>query len=316
MVVGSSTEGFLAFDGFSTWYRVTGELHSGLTPLVVVHGGPGCSHDYLENLADVAKGGRAVIHYDQVGGGRSTLLPTKGKEFWTVDLFLRELNNLLEGLGIADDYHLLGQSWGGMLGAEHAVREPRGLRSLILSNSPASMALWSSEAKVLRSRMDPAVAEVLDRHEAAGTTNDPEYERATQVYYDEHVCRVVPNPPELVRTTQFMSRDTTVYNVMNGPNEFHCVGTLKDWTIEDRVQRIAVPTLLLSGRHDEATPRTVQPFYDAIHGARWEIFESSSHMPFIEERERYLEVVNAFLLETDGQETHTSRILPRDGHAS
>ena len=141
-----------------------------------------------------------------------------------------------------------------MLGAEHAVREPRGLRSLILSNSPASMALWSSEAKVLRSRMDPAVAEVLDRHEAARTTNDPEYERATQVYYDEHVCRVVPNPPELVRTTQFMSRDTTVYNVMNGPNEFHCVGTLKNWTIEDRVHRIAVPTLLLSGRHDEATP--------------------------------------------------------------
>ncbi len=205
---------------------MTGDLHSGLTPLVVVHGGPGCSHDYLENLEDLAQNGRAVIHYDQVGGGRSTLLPTKGGKFWTVDLFLRELDNLLDGLDLRDDYHLLGQSWGGMLAAEHAVRQPIGLSSLILSNSPASMVLWSSEAKVLRAKMDPAVAEILDCHEARGTTSDPEYVEATQVYYDEHVCRVVPNPPELVRTTKFMARDSTVYHVMNGPNEFRCVGTL------------------------------------------------------------------------------------------
>jgi L-proline amide hydrolase len=190
-----------------------------------------------------------------------------------------------------------------MLAAEHAVRQPIGLSSLILSNSPASMVLWSSEAKVLRAKMDPAVAEILDCHEARGTTSDPEYVEATQVYYDEHVCRVVPNPPELLRTTEFMARDSTVYNVMNGPNEFYCVGTLRDWTIEDRVHRIAVPTLLLSGRHDEATPRTVQPFYDAIRGARWEIFESSSHMPFIEERDRYLELVNAFLTQVDDQKS-------------
>jgi L-proline amide hydrolase len=224
-----------------------------------------------------------------------------GAQFWTVDLFLGELDNLMGVLGVRDEYHLLGQSWGGMLAAEHAVQRPPGLRSLVVSNSPASMALWSSEAKVLRSRMDPAVAQALDRHEAAGTTTDPEYLRATQIYYDQHVCRVVPNPPELSRTTEFMARDSTVYNVMFGPNEFYCVGTLREWTIEDRLHRINVPTLLLSGRHDEATPRTVQPFYDAIRGARWEVFESSSHMPFIEERDRYLEVVDAFLTEVDDQ---------------
>ena len=316
MVIKSSIEGFLSFGDYSTWYRVTGDLHSGLTPLVVVHGGPGCSHDYLENLEDLAQNGRAVIHYDQVGGGRSTLLPTKGGKFWTVDLFLRELDNLLDGLDLRDDYHLLGQSWGGMLAAEHAVRQPIGLSSLILSNSPASMVLWSSEAKVLRAKMDPAVAEILDCHEARGTTSDPEYVEATQVYYDEHVCRVVPNPPELVRTTKFMARDSTVYHVMNGPNEFRCVGTLKDWTIEDRAHNISVPTLLLSGRYDEATPRTVQPFYDTIPGARWEIFESSSHMPFIEERERFIEIVDDFLRETSGQGSSTSAMTVRKGGSS
>jgi L-proline amide hydrolase len=292
-------EGTISFGEWSTWYRVTGDLDSGMTPLVVVHGGPGCTHDYLLALADVAESGRPVIHYDQLGGGRSTHLPDRGGDFWTVQLFLDELDNLLDSLGIADDYHLLGQSWGGMLGAEHAIRQPEGLRSVVLSNSPASMALWASEAKVLRGQLPPDVEETLDRHEADGTTSDPEYLTASQVYYDEHVCRVVPNPPEVVRTFEFLTADPTVYHTMNGPNEFFCIGTLKNWSVVERVQHIVAPTLLLSGRFDEATPATVQPFFDAIPDVRWEIFETSSHMPFIEERARYLSVVEDFLAQHD-----------------
>lgn len=292
-------EGSASFEEWSTWYRVTGDLDSGVTPLVVLHGGPGCTHDYVIALADLAKSGRPVVHYDQLGGGRSTHLPERGGDFWTVQLFLDELDNLLDSLGIADDYHLLGQSWGGMLGAEHAIRQPQGLRSLVLSNSPASMALWASEAKILRGQLPPEVEATLDRHEANGTTDDPEYLAATQVYYDEHVCRVVPNPPEVVRTTEMLNEDPTVYHTMNGPNEFFCVGTLKDWSVVDRVHSIVAPTLLISGRFDEATPATVQPFFDAIPDVRWEIFEVSSHMPFIEEREGYLSLVEDFLASHD-----------------
>jgi len=292
-------EGSASFREWSTWYRVTGDLDSGMTPLVVLHGGPGCTHDYVIALADLAKSGRPVVHYDQLGGGRSTHLPERGGDFWTVQLFLDELDDLLDSLGIADDYHLLGQSWGGMLGAEHAIRQPQGLRSLVLSNSPASMALWASEAKILRGQLPPEVEATLDRHEANGTTDDPEYLAATQVYYDEHVCRVVPNPPEVVRTTEMLNEDPTVYHTMNGPNEFFCVGTLKDWSVVDRVHSIVAPTLLISGRFDEATPATVQPFFDAIPDVRWEIFEVSSHMPFIEEREGYLSLVEDFLASHD-----------------
>lgn len=288
-------EGLLPFRGWETWYRVTGDLSSGLAPLVVVHGGPGCTHDYLESLTVLADAGRAVIHYDQLGGGRSTRLPDRGVDFWTVDLFLSELDNLLEGLGIQDSYHLLGQSWGGMLGAEHAIRRPTGLKSLVLSNSPASMDLWVSEAKVLRSQLARDVEEALDRHEAAGTTSDPEYLAASQVYYDEHVCRVVPNPAGLLRTMAFMDEDSTVYNTMNGPNEFFCIGSLRSWSVVDRVAAIEAPTLLLSGRHDEATPATVQPFFDHIPDVRWTIFEESSHTPFVEEPEQYFSAVNEFL---------------------
>ncbi len=292
-------EGFVPYGDYETWFRVTGDLDSELTSLVVAHGGPGCSHDYLVSLAEIASTGRPVIHYDQVGGGRSTLLPEKGPDFWTVDFFLDELDNLLHAHGIADQYSLLGQSWGGMLGAEHGIRRPKGLQALILSNSPASMALWASEAKVLRGLLPPEVEATLDRHEALGTTSDPEYLAAQQVYYDEHVCRVVPNPPEVQRTDEFLSRDSTVYNTMNGPNEFFCVGTLRDWSVVERVDQIIAPTLLLSGRYDEATPATVQPFFDRIPNVRWEIFEESSHMPFVEEPERYRSIVEAFLAEHD-----------------
>jgi L-proline amide hydrolase len=295
------TEGILPFGEYETWYRVTGDLSSDVTPLVVLHGGPGCSHDYLVSLAEIAHSGRPVIHYDQVGGGRSTLMPEKGPDFWTVELFLDELDNLLVQLGVDQRYHVLGQSWGGMLGAEHAIRRPQGLKGLVLSNSPASMALWASEAKILRSFMAPELEAALDRHEADGTTSDPEYLAATQVYYDEHVCRVLPNPPEVVRTFEFMSADSTVYNTMNGPNEFFCVGTLRDWSVVERVRQIEAATLLLSGRHDEATPATVQPFFDNIPNVRWEIFENSSHMPFVEEPEAYRHTVEEFLSSLDAQ---------------
>jgi L-proline amide hydrolase len=295
----TTTEGFAPFGDYETWYRITGDVHSGVTPLVIAHGGPGCSHDYLDSLTALARSGRAVIHYDQLGGGRSTHLPEHGEDFWTVELFLSELDNLLNSLGIRKRYDLLGQSWGGMLAAEHAIRQPSGLRGLVISNSPASMALWSSEAKILRGQLPHDIESALDRHESNGTLNDPEYLAATKAYYDEHVCRIVPNPPEVVRTFEIMAKDSTVYNIMNGPNEFFCVGTLRDWSVVDRVASITAPTLLLSGRHDEATPATVQPFFDHFSNVRWEIFEDSSHMPFVEEHDRYVDVVDAFLSELE-----------------
>ncbi len=294
-----TTSGTLDFRDWTTWYRVTGELPGARTPLVTLHGGPGASHDYLLSLTDLATGGRAVVHYDQLGCGRSTHLPERGGDFWSVELFLDELDNLLERLGLAEGYHLLGQSWGGMLAAEHAVRRPAGLRSLVISNSPASMALWSEAADALRAQLPDGVRETLKRHEAAGTYDDPEYLAATEAYYDRHVCRVRPYPAEVQHSFDQMGEDPTVYHTMNGPNEFYCVGTLRDWSIVERAALIDVPTLLVSGRHDEATPLVVQPYFDAIPDVRWEVFDESSHMPFVEERLLYMEVVGAFLAEHD-----------------
>ena len=222
----------------------------------------------------------------------------KGADFWQVPLLVDELDNLLRHLGLPQGYHMLGQSWGGMLGAEHAVTQPEGLRSLVIADSPASMALWLQEANKLRALLPPDVQATLLRHEADGTTDSEAYQSAVRVFYDRHVCRIAW-PPELEASFAALGEDPTVYYTMNGPSEFHCIGTIKDWSIIDRLHRVRAPTLLISGRHDEATPAVVQPYADLIADVRWTIFEESSHMPHIEETERFLAVVRAFLADHD-----------------
>lgn len=290
--------GYAPFHGHRTWYRITGDLDSG-TPLVVLHGGPGATHDYLLSLTDLAGQDRAVVHYDQIGNGHSTHLPDADPASWTPQLFRHELDNVLEHLGVADAYDLLGQSWGGMLAAEHAVRQPAGLRRLVIANSPASMPLWCEAARRLRAQLPHEVRETMRRHEATGDYGHPDYQAATEVFYQKHVCRVVPNPPEVQRTLEQLDAEPGVYHAMNGPTEFHVSGSLRDWSIVDRLPSITAPTLVLNGRFDEAADECVRPYQQWIPDARWERFEHSSHMPHVEERAAYMRLVDGFLRGAD-----------------
>jgi L-proline amide hydrolase len=286
-------------DTAETWYRLVGELRpDGPAPLVTLHGGPGATHDYLLSLADLA-GDRAVVFYDQIGNGRSTHYPERGADFWTVELFVRELYNLVEALRIADRHHVLGSSWGGFLAQEYALTQPKGLRSMVLADTAASFPDFVAEANRLRQELPPEVEATLKRHEEAGTTDDPEYEEACMVFYSRHLCRLDPWPPELVEAFAWIERDPTVYHTMNGPSEFHVVGSIKDWNVKDRLGEIDVPTLLVSGRHDEATPALQETLEAGIRDCEWILFEESSHVPHLEERERYMQLVGQWLSRHD-----------------
>lgn len=294
------TEGYADFDGHQTWYKVVGDLAAarsgeGPAPLVTLHGGPGASHDYLLSMTDLAADGRAVIFYDQTGNGNSAHFPDRGAGFYTVDLFVRELASLIEHLGIGGRYHVLGQSWGGMLALEHAISQPPGLRSVVLSNTAASFGIFSVEADALRAGLPADVEATLRRHEAAGSTSDPEYAAACEVYYRRHLCRLDPWPAEVVRSMEMLESDPTVYHTTNGPSEFYVVGSFKDWSALDRLDKVTVPALVISGRYDEATPRIQEELTGAIAGAEQVMLEESSHMPFWEERESYMSAVGSFL---------------------
>ncbi len=293
-------EGTIPFKGYSTWYRIVGERDEpGKFPLLCLHGGPGAAHDYLESLEAMADTGRQVIFYDQLGCGRSAI-PESKPEMWTVELYIEEVNVVRRTLGL-NRLHLLGQSWGGMLAMQYALTQPQGLMSLIVASSPASMRQWVAEANRLRDQLPPEVQQTLLRHEESGTTNSPEYEEAMMVFYRRHVCRVDPMPEYVTRTFDQLSRNPEVYHTMNGPSEFHVIGTLKDWDIVARLGEITVPTLITSGRHDEATPTIAETVHKGIPNSKWVVFEESSHMPHAEEPEGYMQVLDEFLSGVEGQ---------------
>ena len=219
------TEGTIPFKGYKTWYRIAGDVKApGKLPLLALHGGPGASHDYLESLDAIAETGRRVIYYDQLGCG-SSAIPESKPEMWTVQLYVEEIDVVRQVLGL-DRIHLLGQSWGGMLAMEYMLTQPKGIASLTIASSPASMIQWVAEANRLRTQLPTDIQATLDAHEAADTTTHPDYLAAQQVFYDRHVCRI-PYPPYVSKSFANMAANAEVYNTMNGPNEFHVLGTLK-----------------------------------------------------------------------------------------
>jgi proline-specific peptidase len=266
-------------------------------PLLVLHGGPGTPHDYLEPLEGLADTGRPIVFYDQLGCGNSD--QPHDPSLWSVGLFVEELATVLQELGL-ERVHLLGHSWGGMLAMEYALTRPEGLASLVLSSSLASVPQWIAEANRLREELPQEVEEVLRRHEEAGTTDDPDYEEAMMVFYRRHVCRLDPWPEALTRTFAKLETNHEVYHAMFGPSEFHATGTLRGWDIRDRLGEIRLPTLVTSGRHDEATPAIAETVHRGIEGSEWVVFEQSSHVAHLEEEGEYRRTLNDFMRRVEG----------------
>lgn len=295
----NAREGRIAFHDHQVWYAVVGEATAqpGRLPLLCLHGGPGACHDYLESLAAMADDGRVVVFYDQLGCGNSD--HPDDPSMWTVPLFVEEVDVVRRALGL-NRVHLLGQSWGGMLAIEYALTQPTGLASLTLASSPASMVQWVSEANRLRTDLPPDVQATLTRHEAAGTTHTPEYQEAMMAFYTRHVIRTQPMPEAVARSFAKLEAWPQVYHTMNGPSEFHVIGNLKTWDVIGRLPEIRLPTLVTSGRHDEATPLIAGTIQRGIAGSEWVQFAHSSHMAHVEEADRYCEVLKGFLERHDG----------------
>ncbi|PNS20833.1 hypothetical protein CAC42_2764 [Sphaceloma murrayae] len=284
-----------------TWYALYGTLTSSSIPLIALHGGPGCGHNYLKTLALLSTGpsARPVILYDQIGCGNSTRFRSRRQDdsFWQPQLFMDELTNLVFSLGISQ-FDLLGQSWGGMLGAQYASTRPKGLRKLVICDSPADMVTWVAVANQMRALLPRDVQETLTRLEEKGETSSKEYEEAVLEFYKLFVCRVQPFPDEFNETMENLHDDDTVYYTMNGPSEFHVIGNLKTWDIRPELAKIEVPTLLINGKFDEAQDVTMAPFFKGITSpVKWVRFAESSHMPHLEETEDFVIAVTNFLEE-------------------
>jgi L-proline amide hydrolase len=289
----SEREGWVEWGGYRTWFRVAGDLDSGLNPLLCLHGGPGSTHHYFAPLERLTTDGRAVVLYDQLGCGRSDRPDSID---WSLQVFLDELAAVRKGLGL-ERVHLLGTSWGGMLALEHALSGFGGLTSLVLSSTLASAAEWETEVRRLRDELPPNVVAVFDEHERAGTYDSPEYEAADAVFNDRHFYRGATHPPEIERMLPERGRES--YRAMWGPNEWTLTGALRGWDVRPRLGELDLPALVIRGRYDLSTESIAATLVRGLPRAREAVFEESSHTPVLEETERYLDVVGRFLGEAE-----------------
>lgn len=290
------TEGYMPFEGFETYYRIVGEGSEGKAPLVLLHGGPGSTHNYFEVLDRIAESGRQVIMYDQIGCGNSFV--EGHPELFNADTWIKELIALREHLGL-DEIHLLGQSWGGMQAIWYALEyKPKGIKSYILSSTLSSAKLWEKEQKRRISYMSEADQKALLEAEKTGDYSSKEYNEALDRFMKMYCAgEVTENDPECLRRPKKSGFEA--YVVGWGHNEFSPSGTLAGYEFTDRLHEIEEPCLITSGAIDLSSPYIAKTMYDRIPNSKWELFEYSRHMPFVEENEKYMEVLNKWLEEND-----------------
>lgn len=284
------TEGRVAVEGGTIWYGVAGcPLGQGGPPLIVVHGGPGMSHDYLINLTDLGTG-RPVIFYDQLDAGQSDR-PNR-PENWHLPRYLGELAHLRRALDL-QDVVVFGNSWGGTIAAAYAATQPDGLAGVILSSPLLHTDTWLADNGAYRAALPADVRETMDRCEATGETETPAYLEAVDQFYERHFCRSTPWPAALTRTLEGIN--APCYEGMWGPNEFTCTGVLQGYDGTPGLPLITAPCLVTCGRHDEATPDSTEAFAARIPHSRFEVFEDASHTAFIETRAAYMARLQDFL---------------------
>jgi len=281
-------QGFIDVPGGPVWYSVAGDGPG--IPLLVLHGGPGgriCGYARLDALGNE----RPIIRYDQLGSGRSGR--PDDLSLWKVERFVEELHVVRQQLGLGQ-MHLLGHSWGGSLAAAYVLEKGTdGIASVILSSPLLSTPLWVEDANYLRSLLPEDVQKTLTEHEAAGTTDSDEYQKASEVFYERHVNggKLTESPAECDAAPS----GKFVYEYMWGPTEFHATGTLLDFDVTDRLHEIDVPVLFIAGQFDEARPERVAEFQELIPGSKLTIILDAAHSTLGRKPDEYRNVLENFL---------------------
>jgi len=274
-------------------YKVwTKKLGKGGVKMLTLHGGPGFGHEYFECFEDfLPEHGVEFYYYDQLGSYYSD--QPDDVSLWTIDRFREEVEQVRQALGL-ENFYLLGHSWGGMLGIEYALKYQKHLKGLVISSMTASIPSYMAYAGKLRAALPPETIAVLDKYEAKGDYENPEYEKAMmEQVYARHICRLDPWPEPVSRCFKHMN--PKVYNTMQGPNEFVVTGTFKDWDRWNDLPKITVPTFLVAGRFDEMNPEDIRREGRLIPNSRVLICEKGSHLCMWDDQEAYFAGLLKFL---------------------
>ena len=283
-------ESRLAVDGGRIWYKVSGAGTA--TPAILLHGGPGYASFYLKSM-EALSSDRPIVRYDQLGAGKADHVTDTA--LFNIAHFVKELDSLRSHLGY-DKVHLIGHSWGTILGLEYQRAHPEHVASLTLMSPALDMPGWERNAKRLVKTLSDSAQKAIATREAEGKFDAPDYQAALAEFYGKYVWR---RPVQADLDSTMSQANQAIYNYMQGPSEFTITGTLKTYDSTPFLKDVKVPVLFTVGEFDEADPPTVRKHAAMTPGARVAVIPTAAHVVQWDAPDETNRVIRAFLLSAD-----------------
>ena len=284
---------------FTVWTKRFG--NNPRTKLLLLHGGPGATHEYFESFESFLPAeGIEFIYYDQLGSAYSD--QPRDDSLWALPRFVEEVEQVRQALGLErDSFYLLGHSWGGIMAVEYALKHQQNLKALVISNMMMSIPDYNRyAADVLAPQMDPAVVREVKALEAKGEHENPRYmELLIPNFYVRHLLRRPFDqwPDAVLRA--FAKLNKAVYVPMQGPSEFGASGRLEKWDRKADLSQLTVPTLVIGARHDTMDPEHMKWVAGQVKNGRFVFCPEGSHLAMWDDQEAYFTGLIAFLRDVD-----------------
>lgn len=263
--------------------------------ILLLHGGPAMTHEYMECFETFfQREGFEFYEYDQLGSYYSD--QPKDSTLWRTDRFVEEVEQVRKAIGADDsNFYLLGNSWGGILAMEYALKYQKNLKGLLISNMVASAPEYGKYAEeVLAKQMNPQVLSEIREIEAKKDYNNPRFmELLIPNYYHEHICRLKEWPDALNRSLKHAN--SSIYVQMQGPSEFGISGLLATWDIKKRLHEITVPTLMIGAKYDTMDPKAMEEQSKMVQNGTYLYCPNGSHLAMWDDQKTYMNGVIQFI---------------------
>jgi len=286
---------------FKVWTKRVG--NNPKMKVLLLHGGPGATHELFECFDGYFPNeGIEYIYYDQLDSYYSD--QPNDSTLWTTEHFVDEVDQVRQALNLnKDNFYLYGQSWGGILAMEYALKHQNHLKGLVISNMMASIPEYEKyAAEVLGPQLPPEVYKEIKAMEDAEDFGNPRYtELVMQNYYTEHILRMpLEEWPESINRT-FKHLNPNIYIFMQGYSEFGVTGnaSLKGWDVSDRLKEIKVPTLVIGATHDTMDPKYMEWMSDEVQNGRFLLCPNGSHLSQYDDQKTYINGIIKFVKDVD-----------------
>ncbi len=282
---------------FKVWTKKIG--NNPTIKVLLLHGGPAMTHEYMECFESFfPKEGFEMIEYDQLGSYYSD--QPKDSSLWTTARFVEEVEQVRKALHLTkDNFYLLGNSWGGILAMEYALKYQDNLKGLLICNMMASCPDYGKYGEdILAKQMKKDVLDSIRAIEARGDFKNPKYmELLIPNFYHEHICRLTEWPEPIDRC--FKHANEEIYTMMQGPSEFGIGGRLTNWDIKSRLKEIKVPTLTVGAKFDTMDPEHMKWMSTQVQQGRYLYCPKGSHLAMWDDQEDFYPGVIKFIKDVD-----------------